>query len=296
MAARRRLRLGMVGGGHGAFIGGVHRIAARLDGHYEFVAGALAADPARAKASGEALGLAADRNYPDYATMARAEAAREDRIDVVSIVTPNDSHHPVARAFLDAGIPVICDKPLTTTLADAMDLVHTVRRTARVRGNAQLHRPPDGAAGARDDRRRRIGCDPGRAGGIRSGLAGDAARRTGPEAGRVEGRSGAGRCGRLRRRYRHARAQSRLFRHRPDTAGDRRRPVDLCPRQAARRQRAHAAPVRGRRARHAVVDPGRAGQRERAQSPGLWREGRDRVAAGGAQPASLHPLGEAPRT
>jgi predicted dehydrogenase len=132
MAARRRLRLGMVGGGQGAFIGGVHRIAARLDDHYEFVAGALASDPARAKASGEALGLAADRNYPDYATMARAEAARADRIDVVSIVTPNDSHHPIARAFLDAGIPVICDKPLTTTLADAMDLVHTVRRTGLV--------------------------------------------------------------------------------------------------------------------------------------------------------------------
>jgi len=132
MAARRRLRLGMVGGGQGAFIGGVHRIAARLDDRYAFVAGALAADKARAQASGEALGLAAERNYPDYATMAREEAKRPDRIDVVSIVTPNDSHHKIARAFLDAGIPVICDKPLTTTLADAVDLVHAVRRTGLV--------------------------------------------------------------------------------------------------------------------------------------------------------------------
>ncbi len=132
MAARRRLRLGMVGGGQGAFIGGVHRIAARLDDHYEFVAGALASDPARAKASARRSASLRIGTIPIIATMARAEAAREDRIDVVSIVTPNDSHHPIARAFLDAGIPVICDKPLTTTLADARTWCTTVRRTGLV--------------------------------------------------------------------------------------------------------------------------------------------------------------------
>src|SRR6478735_1011469 len=114
-AAGRRIRLGMVGGGEGAFIGAVHRIAARLDDHYELVAGALASDPARAKRSALALGLAAERSYADYAAMAKAEAARADGIEAVAIVTPNHLHAPVAEAFLKAGIHVICDKPLTTS-------------------------------------------------------------------------------------------------------------------------------------------------------------------------------------
>ena len=133
-AAGRRLRLGMVGGGKDAFIGGVHRIAARLDDHYELMAGALASDPARAKASAGDLHIAPDRAYGTYQEMARAEAARPDGIDAVAIVTPNHVHHAVAKAFLDAGIHVICDKPLTTTLDDAMDLVAAVRRTGLVFG------------------------------------------------------------------------------------------------------------------------------------------------------------------
>ncbi len=127
MTARRRLRLGMVGGGQGAFIGAVHRIAARLDDQYELVAGAFASEAARARASAAELHIAPDRAYPDFTTMAQAEAAREDRIDAVSIVAPNHVHHAACRAFLDAGIAVICDKPLTTTLADALDLVRAVR-------------------------------------------------------------------------------------------------------------------------------------------------------------------------
>ncbi len=130
--AGRRLRLGMVGGGQGAFIGAVHRIAARLDDRYTLVAGAFSADPARASASAAELGVAAERAYDTYAEMARAEAARGDGIDVVTIVTPNHLHHGPAKAFLEAGIHVICDKPLTTTLDDALDLVATVRRTGRV--------------------------------------------------------------------------------------------------------------------------------------------------------------------
>jgi predicted dehydrogenase len=119
-AARRRIRLGMVGGGEGAFIGAVHRIAARIDDHYELVAGALSSTHEKSLRSAAALGLA--RAYPDYRTMAREEAARPDGIEAVAIVTPNDQHAPAAQAFLEAGIHVICDKPVTTTLADAQRL------------------------------------------------------------------------------------------------------------------------------------------------------------------------------
>jgi predicted dehydrogenase len=127
-----RIRLGMVGGGEGAFIGAVHRIAARLDDHYEFVAGALSATPKKAQQSGRALGLADDRIYSDYAAMAQAEAARPDGIEVVAIVTPNHLHAPVAEAFLKAGIHVICDKPVTTTARDAKKLLALVKKTKRL--------------------------------------------------------------------------------------------------------------------------------------------------------------------
>ena len=106
-AAGRRIRLGMVGGGEGAFIGGVHRIAARLDDQYELVAGALASTPEKARRSGLALGLAADRCYADYAAMAKAEGKRADGVEAVAIVTPNHLHAPVAEAFLAAGIHVV---------------------------------------------------------------------------------------------------------------------------------------------------------------------------------------------
>ena len=111
----RRIRLGMVGGGTGAFIGYVHRIASRLDGDYELVAGALSSKPDVAKESGRNLGLADDRVYTSYEEMARAEAARKDGIEAVTIVTPNNVHFGPAKAFLEAGIHVICDKPLTST-------------------------------------------------------------------------------------------------------------------------------------------------------------------------------------
>ena len=130
----RPLRLGMVGGGRGAFIGGVHRLCARLDGEYELVAGALSSDPQRARESGADLGLAPERVYASFTDMAAAEARRPDGIEVVSIVTPNDSHHAIARAFLDRGIDVICDKPMTTTVEDALDLVQAVRRTGLIFG------------------------------------------------------------------------------------------------------------------------------------------------------------------
>ena len=117
-----RIRLGMVGGGQGAFIGAVHRLAARMDDQYELVAGALSADPAKARASGAELGLAPDRIYADFREMAQAEAKRADGIEAVSIVTPNHVHVPAAMAFIEAGIHVICDKPLALSFKEAKAL------------------------------------------------------------------------------------------------------------------------------------------------------------------------------
>ena len=122
-----RIKLGMVGGGEGAFIGAVHRIAARIDGHYELVAGALSSDARRASRSAETIGLDPARSYADFGTMALAEAARPDGIEAVAIVTPNHVHAPAIRAFVEAGIHIICDKPLTTTVEEARDLQRIVQ-------------------------------------------------------------------------------------------------------------------------------------------------------------------------
>ena len=117
----RRLRAGIVGGGRGAFIGAVHRIAAELDGQALLVAGALSSDPQTARES--AAGWYLDRSYSDFGDMARAEAAREDGIDFVIIATPTHMHYPVAKAFLESGIPVVCDKPLAFSVQEAEALV-----------------------------------------------------------------------------------------------------------------------------------------------------------------------------
>jgi len=122
----RRVRLGMVGGGQGAFIGAVHRIAARIDDRFELVAGALSSSPARAAASAAELGIAPERSYDDFAEMARAEAARADGIEAVAIVTPNHMHAAPAIAFLEAGIHVICDKPLAATPEQAEAIASAV--------------------------------------------------------------------------------------------------------------------------------------------------------------------------
>ena len=124
---QRRIRLGMVGGGQGAFIGAVHRIAARLDDRYELIAGALSSDAGRARDSAAALHLAPERSYADFAAMAQAEAARPDGIEVVAIVTPNHLHQAPAKVFLAHGVHVICEKPLTHRLEDALDLQAAVQ-------------------------------------------------------------------------------------------------------------------------------------------------------------------------
>ncbi len=122
----------MVGGGEGAFIGAVHRIASRIDDHYELVAGALSATPDKARRSGQALGLSADRIYDDYESMAKAEAKRADGIEAVAIVTPNNVHAGPTYAFLKAGIHVICDKPLTVSLAEAKKMRDAVEKSGLV--------------------------------------------------------------------------------------------------------------------------------------------------------------------
>jgi predicted dehydrogenase len=132
MATPRRLRLGMVGGGDGAFIGAVHRIAARLDDCYELVAGAFSSQPEKTVASALGMRLNPARSYNDFREMARQEALRDDGIDVVAIVTPNFLHAPVATAFLEAGIHIICDKPLAISLAQGQALAALAREKRRV--------------------------------------------------------------------------------------------------------------------------------------------------------------------
>jgi predicted dehydrogenase len=122
----------MVGGGPGSFIGAVHRTAARLDDRFELVAAALSSDPEKSLAAAKDLHI--PRTYASFAEMAAEEAKRSHRIDAVAIVTPNHLHHAVAKAFLEAGIHVICDKPLTTTLEDAVDLSERVTRTGLIFG------------------------------------------------------------------------------------------------------------------------------------------------------------------
>lgn len=116
------LRWGMVGGGDGAFIGDVHRMAARLDGGYQLVAGCFSSNFERTKASAKLLGVEADRAYSDFNAMAEVESQREDGIQVVSVVTPNFLHYDNVKAFLDHGIAVICEKPLTVSLLQAQEL------------------------------------------------------------------------------------------------------------------------------------------------------------------------------
>lgn len=126
-----RLRMGMIGGGPGAFIGPIHRIAAELDREIELVAGVFSSDAGRSRAAAGDYGIDVARGYPDLPAMLAAEKARDDGIDFVAIVTPNHNHLPSARAALDAGLPVISDKPMTATLNEALELAAIVERSER---------------------------------------------------------------------------------------------------------------------------------------------------------------------
>src|ERR1700679_3265610 len=134
MATKRNVRYGMVGRGQNAFIGAVHRMAANLDGQIELVAGAFSSDPKNSATTGEQLFLNPKRVYGSYEEMAKAEAAlpADERIDFVTIVTPNFLHAPIATTFLKAGFHVVCDKPMTLTLKEAKALRDTVRKSGKV--------------------------------------------------------------------------------------------------------------------------------------------------------------------
>ena len=157
---KRKLKAGMVGGGRDAFIGGVHRMAMRLDGKIELVAGAFSSNAEKSRLSGEDLLLDPKRVYPDYRTMVEQELQLPigERIDFVSIVTPNRTHVPVARAFLEAGFNVVCDKPLAFNLEEALELQQVVQQDREgICVDAQLYRLSDGQGSSRT-------CSQGRAG------------------------------------------------------------------------------------------------------------------------------------
>jgi predicted dehydrogenase len=130
----RKLRMGMVGGGPGAFIGEVHRKAARMDGGIEIVAGAFHIDPAKSKEMGAQLCIDPSRAYDNYQQMIEGELKRPDPIDFVSVTTPNNWHFPISRDFLKAGFHVMCEKPMTMTLKEAKDLRKLVEKSGKVFG------------------------------------------------------------------------------------------------------------------------------------------------------------------
>ena len=129
---KRRVRLGMVGGGAGSNIGETHRYAARLDDRFKLVAGVFASSPERSRDFAAGLEIAPDRQYANFEEMAKLEAARADGLEAVSILTPNNSHYAIAKTFLDHGIDVICDKPLTIDLEQALELVRLTEQTGLV--------------------------------------------------------------------------------------------------------------------------------------------------------------------
>src|SRR6516164_1799597 len=140
MAENRKLRLGLAGGGPGAFIGPVHRIAAELDGRIELVAGAFSSSPEKSRAAGESFRIDPARAYASYQEMLQSEKKREDGIDFVVIATPNSLHLPVAKAALEAGIPVVSDKPATATYEEVLEL-EKVEKQAGWRVDPALNGP-----------------------------------------------------------------------------------------------------------------------------------------------------------
>ena len=124
-----RLNWGMIGGGEGSQIGPAHRISAAMDGLYTLAAGALDADPAKGRDFAQRLGVAPERAYGDWREMLAGERGRPDRVDLVTVATPNSTHYQIAKAFLEAGIAVLCEKPMTVTVEEAEDIAATAKRT-----------------------------------------------------------------------------------------------------------------------------------------------------------------------
>lgn len=251
----KRVRLGMVGGGEGAFIGAVHRMAARLDDRYKLLAGALSSDAARAASSAAAIGLA--RSYGDYREMARVEAGRSDGIEAVAIVTPNHLHAPIATAFLEAGIHVICDKPLAVSLDEGEALATLARDKGLVFAVTYTY---TGYPLVRHARAM-----------VRQGLLGDirvvqveyaqdwlaSCRDASESAGRVAHGSIARRPGGLSRRHRHARVSTCGIRDGHAARGVVGGRVDVRAGKTRRRSCSGDVALRERRARDVMGEPGR---------------------------------------
>ena len=126
------LKWGMIGGGEGSQIGPAHRMATSVDGLFQFAAGALDVDPARGREFGQRLGLSKDRAYGDWKEMLAGEKIHPDRIDLVTVATPNSTHYEITKAFLEAGIAVLCEKPMTVTVDEAEDIAATAKRTKTI--------------------------------------------------------------------------------------------------------------------------------------------------------------------
>ena len=221
-ALNRKLRMGLVGGGQGAFIGRVHCTAAVLDNRAALVAGALSSDPQKAKASAPDYDIPAERAYGSYREMIAAELKLPEaqRIDFVTVATPNHTHFEIAKAALEAGFNVVCDKPLTLNLDQAEQLATVVDKSGAVfAADAQLHRLSAGAAGPADGPLGRTGRDQRRARLLHARLAPHALGAGKPETGLLAHRSGQERRGRLLRRYRHARLQSGAVHDRSQAGG-----------------------------------------------------------------------------
>ncbi|MBR2655266.1 MAG: Gfo/Idh/MocA family oxidoreductase, partial [Loktanella sp.] len=127
-----KLNWGMIGGGEGSQIGPAHRLGAQADGNFNLAAAALDADPVKGRAYAQSLGVAPDRAYGDWREMLAGETAREDRIDLVTVATPNATHYEITKAFLEAGFHVLCEKPMTMTVEQGEDIVRTARDTGRI--------------------------------------------------------------------------------------------------------------------------------------------------------------------
>ena len=231
-AFSRELRMGMVGGGPGAFIGEVHRKAARMDGGIRLVAGAFSSDPEKSRQTGREQYLDPRRVYGSVSEMVRGERSLPpgERIDFVSIVTPNHLHFPVARDFLRAGFHVVCDKPMTLNLREALALREIVRKSKKVFALTHNYTGlSDGQARARHGAAGRPGARAQDHRPVPAGLADSAAGAARLEAGGMADRPEALRRRRLHGRPRHARGEPRRVRHRPAHPRNLRRPDDLRP-------------------------------------------------------------------
>ena len=235
MKLDRKLRMGLIGGGPGAFIGEVHRKASRLDGEIELVAGAFDIDPKKSKDMGKNLALDPKRVYSNYTDMIKAESAlpAEQRIDFVAVTTPNNWHFPIARDFLKAGFHVMCEKPMTLNSKEAKELAEAREEDGTgLRPDAQLHRLPDGQARPRHGEKGRSGQDPQDRRAVPARLAGHGPGEDRPDAGQLADRSEADRRRRLRRRHRHARGEPGRVHLRPEDHPHLRRSDDLRHRAA----------------------------------------------------------------